>query len=245
MLNSPAYKITRLAVLLLHRIMAHIHYSHQCLTMLIPEIKAFLRCKTPHSWIEWALEHPEELLLDHANCEKKAAGTALTLMFRYSEREELQQYLSRLAREELRHFEQVTALMKKRGIRYRQLSASNYAKRLHTHIAPQEPDKLIDTLIVGAFIEARSCERFYRLAPYLDDELKRFYMSLLKAEARHFEGYLRMAELYAKQSIEERVAFFADIEREAILTQDTVFRFHSGVPTQSVSSGAQTVLAAH
>ncbi len=198
--------------------------------MLIPEIEAFLQCQTPQSWIKCALEHPEELLLDHANCEKKAAGTALSLMFRYAEREELQQYLSRLAREELRHFEQVTALMKKRGMRYRQLSASNYAQRLHKYIAHQEPDKLIDSLIVLAFIEARSCERFYRLAPYLDEELGRFYMSLLKAEARHFEGYLRMAELYAKQPIDERVAFFAEIEREAILAEDTEFRFHSGVP---------------
>ncbi len=198
--------------------------------MLIPEIEAFLQCQTPQGWIDCALDHPQELLLDHANCEKKAAGTALTLMFRYAEREELQQYLSRLAREELRHFEQVTALMKKRGVRYRQLSASNYAQRLHQHIAKQEPDKLIDTLIVGAFIEARSCERFYRLAPHLDDELGRFYTSLLKSESRHFEGYLRMAKLYAKQPIDKRIAFFAEVERQAVLTEDTEFRFHSGVP---------------
>lgn len=200
--------------------------------MLIPEIEAFLQCQTPQSWIECALDQPQVLLLDHANCEKKAAGTALSLMFRYAEREELQQYLSRLAREELRHFEQVTALMKKRGIRYRQLSASSYAQRLQQHIAKQEPEKLIDTLIVLAFIEARSCERFYRLAPYLDEELGRFYTSLLKSESRHFEGYLRMAKLYAKQSIDQRVAFFAEVEREAILTEDAEFRFHSGVPQQ-------------
>ncbi|HAB90922.1 MAG TPA: tRNA-(ms[2]io[6]A)-hydroxylase, partial [Pseudomonas sp.] len=91
------------------------------MSMLIPEIEAFLQCQTPQSWIDCALDHPEELLLDHANCEKKAAGTALTLMFRYPEREELLQHLSRLAREELRHFEQVTAIMKKRGMRYRQI----------------------------------------------------------------------------------------------------------------------------
>ncbi|QEY58778.1 tRNA-(ms[2]io[6]A)-hydroxylase [Pseudomonas sp. C27(2019)] len=198
--------------------------------MLIPEIEAFLQCQTPQSWLECALDQPELLLLDHANCEKKAAGTALSLMFRYAEREELQQYLSRLAREELRHFEQVTALMKKRGIRYRQLSASSYAQRLQKHIAKQEPEKLIDTLIVLAFIEARSCERFYRLAPHLDDELGRFYTSLLKSESRHFEGYLRMAKLYAKQPIDQRIAFFAEVEREAILTEDAEFRFHSGVP---------------
>ena len=201
--------------------------------MLIPEVEAFLQCQTPQSWIDWALQHPEELLLDHANCEKKAAGTALTLMFRYSEREELQQHLSRLAREELRHFEQVTALMKKRGIRYRQITASSYAQRLHQHMARQEPDKLIDTLIILAFIEARSCERFYRLAPHLDEELGRFYTSLLKSESRHFEGYLGMAERYAKGPISERVAFFAEVERDAILAEDTVFRFHSGVPVKS------------
>lgn len=216
--------------------MARIHHRYQYISMLIPEVEAFLQCQTPQSWIECALDHPEELLLDHANCEKKAAGTALSLMFRYAEREEMQQYLSRLAREELRHFEQVTALMKKRGMRYRQLSPSSYARRLQKHIAPQEPDKLIDTLIVLAFIEARSCERFYRLAPHLDEELGRFYTSLLKSESRHFEGYLRMAELYSKKPIDERVAFFAEVEREAILTEDTEFRFHSGVPKSSVDA---------
>ena len=197
--------------------------------MLIPEIEAFLLCQTPAAWIEQALKHPEELLIDHANCEKKAAGTALTLMFRYAEKEELQQKMSRLAREELRHFEQVTAIMKKRGIKYRQLSASEYAKRLHQHVRAQEPGKLIDTLIIGAFIEARSCERFYRLLPYLDAELEKFYRSLLKSEARHYQDYLKLAQQYSKEPIDARVAFFAEQERAAIFTEDTVFRFHSGV----------------
>lgn len=203
-----------------------------CLVVLdmIPEIEAFLLCETPPTWIEQALQHPEELLIDHANCEKKAAGTALTLMFRYAEKEDLQQKMSRLAREELRHFEQVTAIMKKRGIKYRQLSASEYAKRLHQHARIQEPGRLIDTLIIGAFIEARSCERFYRLLPHLDEELGKFYQSLLKSEARHFEDYLKLAQQYSKEPIEERVAFFAEQERQAIFTADATFRFHSGVP---------------
>lgn len=197
---------------------------------MIPEVEAFLLCQTPQAWIEHALQHPEVLLIDHANCEKKAAGTALTLMFRYAEKEDLQQKMSRLAREELRHFEQVTAIMKKRDIRYRQLSASEYAKRLHQHARVQEPGRLIDTLIIGAFIEARSCERFYRLLPFLDEGLATFYRSLLKSEARHFQDYLKLAQQYSKESIEERVAFFAEKEREAIQTRDETFRFHSGVP---------------
>lgn len=197
--------------------------------MLIPEIEDFLLCNTPQAWIEQALQHPEELLIDHANCEKKAAGTAVTLMFRYAEKEGLQQKMSRLAREELRHFEQVTAIMKKRGIKYRQICAAEYAKRLHQHIRPQEPGRLVDTLIIGAFIEARSCERFYRLLPFLDAELEKFYRSLLKTEVRHFQDYLKLAEQYSKEPIDERVAFFAEQERLSICSDDPVFRFHSGV----------------
>ncbi|HYQ39182.1 MAG TPA: tRNA isopentenyl-2-thiomethyl-A-37 hydroxylase MiaE [Pseudomonas sp.] len=195
---------------------------------LLPEIESFLLCPTPQSWIDQALQHPEILLIDHANCEKKAAGTALTLLFRYVEKDDLQYKLSRLAREELRHFEQVAALMKKRGVAYRPVSASLYAQRLHAHIRKSEPGKLVDTLIVGAYIEARSCERFYRLAPYLDEELGKFYISLLKSEARHYQDYLAMAQQYAGEPIDERVAFFAEVEREAILTPDKEFRFHSG-----------------
>ncbi|TWH75825.1 tRNA-(ms[2]io[6]A)-hydroxylase [Azomonas agilis] len=195
---------------------------------LLPEINHFLLCSTPQSWIDQALNHVEILLIDHANCEKKAAGTALTMLFRYVEREHLQDKLSRLAREELRHFEQVAALMKKRGVQYRPLSASLYAQRLHTHIRKQEPGRLIDSLIVGAYIEARSCERFYRLAPYLDPELQDFYLSLLESEARHYQDYLTMAEMYSDAPIAERVALFAQVERDAVLTVDTEFRFHSG-----------------
>lgn len=196
---------------------------------LLPEIEQFLLCPTPQAWIEQALQHPEILLIDHANCEKKAAGTALTLLFRHVEKEALQYKLSRLAREELRHFEQVAAIMKKRGIAYRPISASLYAQRMHAHIRKNEPARLVDTLIVGAFIEARSCERFYKLAPYLDEELAHFYRSLLKSEARHYQDYLKMAQQYADGPIEERVSFFAAREKEAILTPDTEFRFHSGV----------------
>lgn len=195
---------------------------------LLPEIEDFLRCPTPRAWIDQALRHPEELLIDHANCEKKAASTALTLLFRYVERDDLQYKLSRLAREELRHFEQVADLMKARKVAYRPLSASRYAQRLHAHIRKTEPQRLVDTLIVGAFIEARSCERFAKLAPFLDEELARFYTSLLKSEARHYQDYLAMARQYAGESIDARVAFFAEVEREAILTPDDEFRFHSG-----------------
>jgi len=198
--------------------------------MLLPEIETFLLCPTPDAWLEWAVESQELLLIDHANCEKKAASTALSLLFRHVEKADLQYKLSRLAREELRHFEQVLALMQKRSIVYRPLSASHYAERLHRSIRRSEPQRLTDTLIVAAFIEARSCERFYRLAPLLDRELSDFYRSLLKSEARHYQDYLKLASHHAEEPIDERVKLFAQVEHEAILTQDSEFRFHSGVP---------------
>ncbi|MEJ6657099.1 MAG: tRNA-(ms[2]io[6]A)-hydroxylase [Pseudomonas sp.] len=192
------------------------------------ELLAFLRRATPDAWVQQALQHPEELLIDHANCEKKAASTALNLMFRYIDKPDLLQKMSRLAREELRHFEQVIALMGKRGIAYRGLSASHYAQRLRQHVRTVEPGRLVDTLIVGAFIEARSCERFAKLAPHLDAELGEFYRSLLKSEARHYQDYLKLARDYADESIDERVAFFAEVESQAVIENDTEFRFHSG-----------------
>lgn len=195
---------------------------------LLPEIESFLHCPTPSTWIQQALQHPEILLIDHANCEKKAAGTALTLLFRYVDKEELQYKLSRLAREELRHFEQVATLMKQRGVLYRHLSAAHYAQRLRQHIRTSEPGRLVDTLIIGAYIEARSCERFYHLAPHLDKELREFYLSLLESEGRHYRDYLGMAEAYANEDISERVLFLGQVEKEAIQTPDTEFRFHSG-----------------
>ena len=194
-------------------------------------IKAFLLCETPESWVQRALKEPELLLLDHANCEKKAASTAINLMYRYVEDFELLNKMSRLAREELRHFEQVIAIMQARNIPYHQITASRYAAELRKPIRKNEPGKLIDTLIVGAIIEARSCERFAKLAPNLDDELNKFYMSLLKSEARHFQDYLTLAQNASDESIQPRVDFFLNLERDLIEGADEEFRFHSGVIT--------------
>ncbi|HRF88604.1 MAG TPA: tRNA-(ms[2]io[6]A)-hydroxylase [Pseudomonadales bacterium] len=196
----------------------------------ITAITEFLLCRTPQAWIERALQEPELLLIDHANCEKKAASTALGLMYRHTDQYELLQKLSRLAREELRHFEQVAAIMKKRGVAYRTITASRYAAGLHVHVAKRDPERLIDTLILGAIIEARSCERFAALAPHLDPVLQKFYLSLLQSESRHFMDYLTLARKLATQDIEQRIAFFLQNERELIESPDAEFRFHSGVP---------------
>ena len=193
-------------------------------------INAFLYCSTPSAWVEWALENEELMLIDHANCEKKAAATAMNLMYRYVDKTELLKKMSQLAREELLHFEQVVTLMQEKGIAYTHISSSRYASSLREHMQTHEPAKLVDILIVGAFVEARSCERFAMIAPKLDEKLQRFYGSLLRSECRHYEDYLTLARLYQDADISERIAFFAEKEAELIVTPDKEFRFHSGIP---------------
>jgi tRNA-(ms[2]io[6]A)-hydroxylase len=203
-------------------------------------VLSFLLCRTPEAWVSRAIQELPTLLLDHISLELRAAQQAQNLIRRYggtgsgSDWEFLLiEKMSRLAREELRHFEQVLSIIERRGIRYRRISASRYASALHSEIRQSEPERLIDTLIVGAIIEARSCERFFCLCAGLgpeESELAVFYGSLLKAECRHFQGYLSLAERVGSGPIADRVEFFLMREKALILQTDTVVRFHSGVP---------------
>ena len=205
------------------------------------EINQFLLCKTPHEWIACAQDNLDVLLIDHANCEKKAASTALNLMYRYVEYPELLLQLSKLAREELRHFEQVVSILTERKIPYEQISSARYAGELRKNVRTHEPGRLIDILIVSAIVEARSCERFEGLMQVLDDELAEFYGSLLKSEARHFKVYLDFAKTIQQtaqsnsdkkeeESFESRVSYFLQQDKRLIESMDTDFRFHSGRP---------------
>lgn len=247
--------------------------------LLLKPINQFLQCSTPQSWIDEAIkpENLSELLIDHCNCELKAAQTALFLIRRYAVDKanaetlltwlkpyedfvyrrdfdgsfngkhaglskaiiarddvsfgtELVDKMVLLIKEELHHFQQVLDIMRARGIEYNNVRAGRYAKGMMKHVRTHEPAALIDKLICGALIEARSCERFAKLAPFLDNELEKFYVSLLRSEARHFEDYLLLAEKISGQDLSERIQYFAKIEAMLILDNDTEFRFHSGVP---------------
>jgi len=195
-----------------------------------PEIKEFLSCETPQAWIDKALQNIELLLIDHAHCEKKAASTAMSLIYRYVDRVEMLHKMAQLAREELLHFEQVLEIMRERRVEYRHLTPSRYASGLRALVRTHEPARFVDILIVGAFVEARSCERFAKLAPYLEEPLAKFYRSLLRSESRHYQDYLMLAELYSDAPIQARIELFAEREGELILTPDSTFRFHSGTP---------------
>lgn len=199
---------------------------------MLPEIHDFLGCRTPDAWVQAALHQQDVMLLDHKNCEFKAASTALSLIAKYGQHVDLISYMSRLAREELVHHEQVLRILKKRKISLRPVSASRYASGLRAVVRTHEPHKLVDTLVVGAFIEARSCERFEAVVPHLDEELGKFYFGLLKSEARHFQNYLRFAYEYGDAADVDRVIEkVRAVERGLIETPDNEFRFHSGVPT--------------
>ncbi|AXS82305.1 MULTISPECIES: tRNA-(ms[2]io[6]A)-hydroxylase [Marinobacter] len=194
----------------------------------LQEIHDFLPCRTPQQWIDNALANQDLMLIDHAHCEKKAASTALSLMYRYVNNTELLNRMSRLAREELRHFEQVLAIMNKRGVEYCHLTPARYAAGLRQEVRSEDPGRLVDVLIVGAIIEARSCERFAALAPFLDEKLEDFYTGLLKSEARHYQDYLKLAQQAAAGPVDDRVAEFLVIEKRLIEEPDSEFRFHSG-----------------
>ena len=193
-------------------------------------INHFLRVPTPEAWLASATQNLPLLLIDHAHCERKAASTAINFLSKYPEKAEIVAVMSPLAREELLHFEKVMALLDERKIACYTLEPTRYAQRLFQKITKTTGNaRLCDQLIVGAIIEARSCERFLALAPLLEDlNLSKFYTSLAKAEARHFEDYLRLAHLYGNK-VEQRIAMFLDIENESINAADTMFRIHSGI----------------
>lgn len=191
----------------------------------------FLGARTTQAWVEAAIADVPLIIQDHANCEKKAAGTAMNLLFRYEFSYDLQRKLAQLIREEMLHYEQVLGIMNERGQEWEYLSAGRYAKGLLKHKRTHEPAAMVDVLIIGAFIEARSCERFAALAEVIDDaRLTKYYRYLLKSESRHFEDYLALAQSLSKNSIDERVAFFKEVEAELISSPDSELRFHSGNP---------------
>lgn len=188
-----------------------------------------LKSSTSPRWLARVENHLEELLLDHAHCEKKAAGTAMNLIFAYVDRVELVKPLSEIVREELEHFQLVIDLMESRAIRFRRLKPSSYGARLNELIRKQEPGKAVDRLLVAALIEARSCERFALLKDRLEDrELAGFYQGLFESEARHHASYVQMARSFANdEEIRARLEELAAAEAAIIDEGDDLPRMHS------------------
>ena len=243
---------------------------------LLDDINSFLYCKTPDAWVAAAQDNLDTLLIDHANCELKAAQTAIYLLRRYAldetEAAALLQvvkgyedfvYLKTaklpvlkknklididlanknkfqvnminkmtcLIKEELHHFEQVATLIKELNIDYKNVAASGYFKNLTRLISTNNKQALVDRLLFGAIIEARSCERFYKVSSVLPLQIKSFYLSLLRSEARHYQDYITLATEYADGDISDRLAMFLKVEADYISNEDQQFNFHSGLPS--------------
>jgi len=197
-------------------------------------VETILLAPTPAAWVDHAVANWRELLVDHANCEKKAASSALALMFAYPEDRKLTSALSRLAREELRHFEQVQRMMETLEVPYIRQKPGRYGAGLRATMRTADPGRKLDLLLIGALIEARSAERFRLLVPHLQEPLADFYATLERSEARHFELYLNLAhEMDAskgKAESQRRLKAIAEREAELVTTPDEAFRFHSGAP---------------
>lgn len=188
-----------------------------------------LHASSPDCWFAQVEPHLDQLLIDHAHCEKKAAGAAMNLLFAYVEDHELAREMTEIVREELEHFHLVLDLCERRGIRFRKIRPSNYGQQLHELIDNQEPRRAVDRLLVAGLIEARSCERFGILRDRLADrELADFYGSLFESEARHHSTYVRLAKHFAPDDVvKERLAELAESEAKIIAAGDDVPRMHS------------------
>jgi tRNA-(ms[2]io[6]A)-hydroxylase len=188
-----------------------------------------LKSSTAPWWLATVEENLAEVLIDHAHCEKKAAGTAMNLIFAYVDRVELVRPLSEIVDEELDHFRQVLDLLDARGIRFRRLVPSSYGRQLNDLVRKQEPARAVDRMLVAALIEARSCERFALLKDRLADrELADFYASLFESEARHHATYVQMAKLFEKDEIvDARLEELSASEAEIIDRGDPLARMHS------------------
>lgn len=188
-----------------------------------------LKSSTAPWWLDSVETHLDEVLLDHAHCEKKAAGTAMNLIFAYVDRVELVRALSDIVNEELDHFRQVLDLLQGRGIRFRRLSPSGYGRQLNDRARKLEPGRAVDRLLVAGLIEARSCERFALLKDRLrDGELAAFYASLFESEARHHATYVRLAMLFdSPGAVHARLDELSAAEAEIIDRGDPLVRMHS------------------
>ena len=188
-----------------------------------------LQASTDSRWLRQVDANLNEVLIDHAHCEKKAAGTALNLIFHYVEDRELCQEMTEIVNEELEHFHLVIDLLERRGVKFRRLKPSQYGRKLNDLCRKQEPQRAVDRLLVAGIIEARSCERFQALANHVEDqELAIFYRSLFESEARHHATYTRLAMHFApEQEVMRRLDELATLEAAIIAEGEDLPRMHS------------------
>jgi tRNA-(ms[2]io[6]A)-hydroxylase len=188
-----------------------------------------LKTDSSERWLKQVRMNLPEILIDHAHCEKKAAGCAMNLIFAYVDNYELCREMTEIVNEELEHFQRVLELLQRRGIRFRRQKPGTYGRMLNDLVRKDEPNRAVDRLLVASLIEARSCERFDLLRKHVDDsELAAFYHELFESEARHYTSYVRMAKMYGREDkVMLRLHELADLEGEIISAGSPLPRMHS------------------
>ncbi len=190
-----------------------------------------LKSESTSRWLDQVDQQLEEILIDHAHCERKAASTAMNLINSYTENRQLCREMTRIVQEELEHFELVLCLLDRRGIKFRRLASGPYGKKLNSLIRSREPERAVDRLLVASLIEARSCERFRLLAEHIharDTELSAFYASLFESEARHHTTYVQLAQEFAsRETVRVRLDQLSAAEATIIAQGSELTRMHS------------------
>ncbi|GAA5510708.1 tRNA-(ms[2]io[6]A)-hydroxylase [Novipirellula caenicola] len=190
-----------------------------------------LQSESAARWFEQVDQHLDEILIDHAHCERKAASTAMNFINAYAVNRDLCREMKRIVEEELEHFEMVLDILQQRGIEFRRLTPGPYGKELNELVRSQEPDRAVDRLLVASLIEARSCERFSLLAEHVrhrEPELADFYAGLFESEARHHTTYVRLAEYFApRETVRERLNQLSACEAKIIAAGSPLPRMHS------------------
>jgi tRNA-(ms[2]io[6]A)-hydroxylase len=188
-----------------------------------------LQSRSSERWLRQVQENVDEVLIDHAHCERKAATTAMGLLTAYIENEELCVEMTRIVNEELEHFHMVIGQLKQRGIPFRRLKPTPYGRLLHESVRKQEPQRAVDRLLIAGLIEARSCERFGVLRDHLEDrELAAFFGGLFESEARHHSTYVRLAQAYGTTAdVRHRLQELAAEEARVIALGSDLPRMHS------------------
>lgn len=190
-----------------------------------------LQTESTSRWLAQVDQHLDEILIDHAHCERKAASTAMNLMNSYTEDRELCREMTTIISEELEHFEMVLCLLDRRGIPFRRLATGPYGRSLIALVDPREPQRAVDRLLVASLIEARSCERFRMLSDHMrtrDVELADFYAGLFESEARHHTTYVQLAERFqSRDLVRKRLDQLSALEAEIINEGSPLPRMHS------------------
>ena len=190
-----------------------------------------LKSESTSQWLNQVDQHLDEILIDHAHCERKAATTAMNLINSYTENRDLCREMTQIVEEELEHFEMVLCLLDERGIKFRRLAAGPYGRKLNALVGNQEPERAVDRLLIASLIEARSCERFNLLSNHVrdrDPSLADFYASLFESEARHHTTYVRLAEHFTSREDARVRLTQLSLEESMILAQGSELpRMHS------------------